>query len=183
MPYTCWFLWQAYYIEDIKWRLHFQFGVAFWRVVLREVYFEGPNRVWRALKTSILDTASKVPFEYLQYSLNKKGKALMFPCSQAHPPITIPNTFPCSHLAKICIFCNFGTPKSPKMFNMVLRVNEWRNYIKNKKKQTTSKRVSKSLSMQVSWEFSKKATAFLTSPTFSLLYSYLDLFRLWFSLD
>ena len=34
-----------------------QFGVAFWRVVLREVYFEGPNRVWRALKTSIWNIA------------------------------------------------------------------------------------------------------------------------------
>ena len=60
MPYACWFLWRAYYIEDIKWHLHFQFEVAllywglqvtssfsiwgyvsFWRVVLREVYFEG----------------------------------------------------------------------------------------------------------------------------------------------
>ena len=51
MPYACWFLWRTDYIEDFKWRLHGQFGVAFWRVVLREVYFEGPNRVWRALKT------------------------------------------------------------------------------------------------------------------------------------
>ena len=58
MPYACWFLWRADYIEDFKWRLHFQFGVALWRVVLREVYFEGSNRVWRALKTSILNTAS-----------------------------------------------------------------------------------------------------------------------------
>ena len=56
MPYACWFLWRADYVEDFKWRLHFQFGVAFWRVVLREVYFEWPNRVWRALKTSILNT-------------------------------------------------------------------------------------------------------------------------------
>ena len=58
MPYACWFLWRANYTEDFKWRLHFQFGVAFWRVFLREVYFEGPNRVWRALKTSILNTAA-----------------------------------------------------------------------------------------------------------------------------
>ena len=58
MPCACWFLWGADYIEDFKWRLHFQFGVAFWRVVLREVYFEGPNRVWRALKTSILNIDS-----------------------------------------------------------------------------------------------------------------------------
>ena len=32
-----------------------QLGVAFWRVVLREVYFERPNHIWRALKTSILE--------------------------------------------------------------------------------------------------------------------------------
>ena len=55
MRFACWFLWRAYYIEDLKWRLHFQFGVAFWRVVLREVYFEGPNRVWRASKTFNLE--------------------------------------------------------------------------------------------------------------------------------
>ena len=42
MPYACWFLWRTYYIEDFKWRLYIQFGVAFWRVVLREVY------IWRA---------------------------------------------------------------------------------------------------------------------------------------
>ena len=52
MPYTCWFLWWANYINNCNWRLHFQFGVAFRRVLLREIYFEGPNRVWRALKTS-----------------------------------------------------------------------------------------------------------------------------------
>ena len=56
MPYACWFLWRTDYIENFKWHLHFQFGVAFWRVVLSEVYFEGPKRVWRALKTSILNT-------------------------------------------------------------------------------------------------------------------------------
>ena len=61
MPYPCWFLWCADDTEDFKWHLHFQFGVAFWRVVLREVYFEGPNRVWRALKTSIVNTASGPP--------------------------------------------------------------------------------------------------------------------------
>ena len=59
MPYACWFLWWwADYIKDFKWRLHFQFGVAFSRVVLREVYFEGPNRIWRTLKTSILNIVS-----------------------------------------------------------------------------------------------------------------------------
>ena len=56
VPFACWFLWQADYIEDFKWRLHFQFGVVFWKAVLREVYFEGPNHVPRALETSILNT-------------------------------------------------------------------------------------------------------------------------------
>jgi hypothetical protein len=57
MPYACWFLWRAYYVEDFKWCLPFQFGVAFRRAILREVYFEGPFRIWRALKmTSILNT-------------------------------------------------------------------------------------------------------------------------------
>ena len=50
MPYTCWLLWWVDYIEDFKWCCHFQLGVVFWRVVLRELYFEGPNRIWRALK-------------------------------------------------------------------------------------------------------------------------------------
>ena len=56
MPYTCSFLCQTEYIADSKWRLHFQFGIEFWRVILREVCFEEPNRIWRALKTSILNT-------------------------------------------------------------------------------------------------------------------------------
>ena len=56
MPYACRFLWWTEYIEDFKWCLHFQFGVAYWRVALREEYFEKPNRIWRALKTSILNT-------------------------------------------------------------------------------------------------------------------------------
>jgi hypothetical protein len=43
MPYAWWFLWRADYIEDFKWRLHLWFGVAFWRVVMREVDLEGPN--------------------------------------------------------------------------------------------------------------------------------------------
>ena len=58
MPYACWLLWRVDYI-DFKWRLPFQLGVAFWRVVLREVYFEGPNHIWWALKTSILNTCSE----------------------------------------------------------------------------------------------------------------------------
>jgi hypothetical protein len=56
MSYTCWFLWHVNYIENFKWRLHFLVGVAFWKVVLREIYFEGPICVWRVLKTSILNT-------------------------------------------------------------------------------------------------------------------------------
>ena len=56
VPYASWFLWQADHIEDFKWRLHFQLGVAFWRVVLREVYFERPNHIWSASKTSSLNT-------------------------------------------------------------------------------------------------------------------------------
>ena len=45
MPYACWFLWRTYHIEDFKWQClhHFQFGVAFWKVVLREV-----DIFWRA---------------------------------------------------------------------------------------------------------------------------------------
>ena len=62
-------LW-AYYNEDFKWRLHVQFGVAFRRVVLREVYYEAPNRVWRALKTSILNIAWKA-----RVALHKLGSS------------------------------------------------------------------------------------------------------------
>ena len=54
MPYTCWFLWHVDCVEDFKWCLHFQFEVAFWRAIMSEVYYEGPNCVWKALKTSIL---------------------------------------------------------------------------------------------------------------------------------
>jgi hypothetical protein len=39
MLYTCWFLWWADYIEDFKGRLHFQFGVAFWRAVERGIFW------------------------------------------------------------------------------------------------------------------------------------------------
>ena len=53
MPCACWFLWRADYVEHFKIHLHF----LIWGFVLREVYFEGPNRVWRALKTSILNIA------------------------------------------------------------------------------------------------------------------------------
>ena len=62
-PYTCWFLWWANCIEDFKWRLHFQFGVVFGRVVLREVYFEGH---WR-LQSRTLTMAFKCHFKKLFY--------------------------------------------------------------------------------------------------------------------
>ena len=42
MPYAWWFLWHAYYIEDVKWRLHFQFGVAFFKGCFERIIF------WRA---------------------------------------------------------------------------------------------------------------------------------------
>ena len=52
MPYNCWHLWRANCIEDFKWCLHFQFGVAFWRAILREacilkgqIVFEGHWRL------------------------------------------------------------------------------------------------------------------------------------------
>jgi hypothetical protein len=35
MPYACWFLWRAYYIEDFKWHLHFNSGLRLeghWRL-------------------------------------------------------------------------------------------------------------------------------------------------------
>ena len=59
--YACWFLWRVNYIEVFKWCPHLQFGVTFWRVVLREVYFEEPNCIWRALKGSILKTGYLPP--------------------------------------------------------------------------------------------------------------------------
>ena len=59
MPHTCWFLWWADCIEAFKWCLHSQYGVTFWRVVLKEVYFEGLNCVWRSLKASILNIGTK----------------------------------------------------------------------------------------------------------------------------
>ena len=55
MPYACWFLWRAEYIEDFRWRLHFAIWGCVLKGCLREVCFEGPHRVWNALKTSILN--------------------------------------------------------------------------------------------------------------------------------
>ena len=44
MPYaSCWFLWRAYYIEDFKRRLHFQFGVC----ILKKGCFERGIIFWR----------------------------------------------------------------------------------------------------------------------------------------
>ena len=62
-----WFLWREDYIEDFKWCLRFQIRVAFWRVCLREVYIEGPNRVWRALRTSILNTDQTLTLSYWNF--------------------------------------------------------------------------------------------------------------------
>ena len=50
MSYACYFLWRADYIEVFKWRLHFQFGVAIWRVFFLERYIKGQiafARHWR----------------------------------------------------------------------------------------------------------------------------------------
>ena len=60
IPYTCWFLWRAYYIEDFKWRLHFQlrlhFEGLFWeRYILKgQIMFEGH---W-GLQSWTLDTST-----------------------------------------------------------------------------------------------------------------------------
>ena len=63
MPHTCWFLLRVEYVEDYQWCLHFQFGIPFWRVVLREVYilkgqimFEGH---WRLQSWTLI--GSQVP--------------------------------------------------------------------------------------------------------------------------
>ena len=45
MPYTCWFLWRANYIENFKWCLHFQFGVVFWRAILRGIFWRAKSRL------------------------------------------------------------------------------------------------------------------------------------------
>ena len=50
------YAWHANYIGDFKWHLQYQYGVAFWRDVLRGKFW-GPNHVWRVLKTSILNIA------------------------------------------------------------------------------------------------------------------------------
>ena len=76
MPHACWFLWRANYIEDFSWRLRFQFGSAFWRFVLREVYFEGPNCVWRALKTSILNIDCQEENEVLCRATSHEPRAM-----------------------------------------------------------------------------------------------------------
>ena len=72
VPCACWFLWWAHYIEDFKRHLHVRFGVAFQRVGFeRGIYWTAKlDRVCRALKTSILNTASD---PYLLYILNNKS--------------------------------------------------------------------------------------------------------------
>ena len=55
VPYACWFLWKRIILRTSGAVFILQFGVAFWRVVLRKIYFEGPIYIWRALKTSILN--------------------------------------------------------------------------------------------------------------------------------
>ena len=45
IPYACWFLWRANYIDNFKWCLHFQVGVALERAILREAYYEGPKGI------------------------------------------------------------------------------------------------------------------------------------------
>lgn len=61
--------------EDFKCYYYFQSGVAICRVFLWEVYFEGPNRVWMALKTLILDIGS----ECVWY-LRGRGLVLLLIC-------------------------------------------------------------------------------------------------------
>ena len=95
MPYASWFLWRADYIEDFKWHLHFQLGVAFWRVVLRELYFEEPNHVWRALKASLLNIGTRqtlsTPYELWGGGVSNPGggslpgKILTCPKTVARP--------------------------------------------------------------------------------------------------
>ena len=59
MPYAWWFLWWEDCIEDFKWRCHFQFGVAFWRVVFeRGIFWRAKSRL-KGIETSILNTSSK----------------------------------------------------------------------------------------------------------------------------
>jgi hypothetical protein len=62
MPYACWFLWRTYYIEDFKWRLHFQFGVAFWRIVLlkRGIFSKTKSRL-KGIEDSNLEHCSQRP--------------------------------------------------------------------------------------------------------------------------
>ena len=59
MPYACWFLWQADYIEDFKWRPHFPIwdcilkGLFWERYILKgQIAFEGHWRV-QSLNTCV----------------------------------------------------------------------------------------------------------------------------------
>ena len=54
MPYACRFLCWTDSTEDFKWWcLHFQL----WGLHFEGVYFEGPNHIWKAWKTSIFNNA------------------------------------------------------------------------------------------------------------------------------
>ena len=71
--------WRAYYIDDSKWRLHFQFGVAFWWAAFWEVYFKRPKWVWRTLKTLIWNTA-KPPSNYHLLFHKRQPHCLLITC-------------------------------------------------------------------------------------------------------
>ena len=65
MPYTCWFFCGGQIIlttssDVFIFNIELRFEKLFW-----EVYFERPNRVWRALKTSILNTSDKTYMWYV----------------------------------------------------------------------------------------------------------------------
>jgi len=46
LPYTCWFLWWAYYTENFKWRFHFHFEGLFWERCISKGQFVF-ERHWR----------------------------------------------------------------------------------------------------------------------------------------
>jgi hypothetical protein len=84
MPYACWCLWRVYYIENFK-------ATSSFSILklggLREVYYEGLNRVWRALRTSMLNINW-----FLIFSMNLwhrrilQGTSLKKPAIQLGPP-------------------------------------------------------------------------------------------------
>ena len=57
MPCACWFLWRTNHIEDFQvTSSSCNLGLRFEGLFGEVLYFEGPNHIWRALKTSILNT-------------------------------------------------------------------------------------------------------------------------------